>query len=464
MPVVLRKATLSLNILVVGGGIAGLAVAYMLSKAGHCVKVLEKHPLDQPSGGQRVPPNLSKILRQWVGDHELSAIATRCVGTPFYRFDTGEYAGYLHWRPAVMAETGGEFLLVHHEDLVRLLYVLATGAGAKVDLNTEVTSIRQGTAESPRPVVTLASGEVLTGDLLVGADGCNSRVRTVVLGEDTQFMPGGLNVYTGVVKAEEVLQDADLKPLLMGEEWPIWMGEHTSFLGEYSRQSHRSREELYFSLFSWRDSLDWTPGDDESWEELRPSDDIVTSRQCPAIQRLIRSAPHVIRTQHMSRQNTDMDWIDSTERIVLLGDAAHPALPGGSHTASMAVEDAVVLGSLLSHLRTLDQLPTFLSAYEELRKKRCQAVALSDLRSAQMVTLPPGPEADARDANIRRELTDWDECALKEQFEEIADIFLYDAGDAAEEWWISWGRFHEAAREHPSVVEFSAESVSVSSS
>ncbi len=66
-------------------GVGGLAVAYMLSRAGHRVQVLEKRRLDVPSGGQRVPPNCSKILRQWVGEEELWKVATRCVGTPMHR-------------------------------------------------------------------------------------------------------------------------------------------------------------------------------------------------------------------------------------------------------------------------------------------------------------------------------------------------------------------------------------------
>ena len=101
MPVVARVAALSLDVIVVGGGkyynsfmpirglmrytgVAGLAVAYMLSVAGHRVRVIERYGPDAPGGSQRIPPNLSKILRQWVGDEELRRVATRCVRTPFH--------------------------------------------------------------------------------------------------------------------------------------------------------------------------------------------------------------------------------------------------------------------------------------------------------------------------------------------------------------------------------------------
>ena len=121
--------------------------------------------------------------------------------------------------------------------------------------------------------------------------------------------------------------------------------------------------------------------------------------------------------------------------------------PGGTHTASLAVEDAVVLGSLLSHLRTPEQLPAFINAYEELRKQRCQAIVFADHMNSKVLALPPGPETEARDANLRPTVDDMDEGDLKAQFEEIAQIFLYDAGDEAEEWWINWGRFYDRTRE-----------------
>ena len=67
--------------------------------------------------------------------------------------------------------------------------------------------------------------------------------------------------------------------------------------------------------------------------------------------------------------------------------------------------------------------------------------------NSKVLALPPGPETEARDANLRPTVDDMDEGDLKAQFEEIAQIFLYDAGDEAEEWWINWGRFYDRTRE-----------------
>ncbi|KAH9893223.1 FAD/NAD-P-binding domain-containing protein [Cubamyces lactineus] len=451
MPAVDRIAALPLDFLVIGGGIGGLAVAYVLSKSGHRVRVLEKRDLDVPGGGHRVPPNLSKILRHWVGEEELRKVSTRCVGTPFHHLRTGNLVGYLHWKPAVMAETGGEFLMMHHDDIVRMLYRLATEAGAQIDFHTEVTSIQQGTDRFPNPSVTLANGDVLTADMIIGADGYRSKVREVVLEEEDVAKPGGMTLYTGVVKAEDMLKDPELRPYALSDEWPIWMGPHRSVCGH----PVRAKKEFFFHVYSWNGLDGQEQAGEESWEELFPTEKLNLDGHGPKVQRLIRMTPHLIRTRFMTRPGGIDDWVDSTGRIVLLGDAAHPSFPGGSHPAAMAVEDAVVFGSLFSHLRTLDQIPSFTSAYQELRERRCELVKLADIANAQMVAMPDGPLAQARDEDMRRRKDEWDEGTLKAQFEEIAEIFLYDAGDAAEEWWVNWGRFSEIAREQPHVVDFS---------
>ena len=81
-----------------------------------------------------------------------------------------------------------------------------------------------------------------------------------------------------------------------------------------------------------------------------------------------------------------------------------------------------------------------------------ELVKLADIGNAQMVAMPDGPAADARDDDMRHTIEELDEGTMKAQFEEIAEIFLYDAGDAAEEWCVNWGRFSQTARAQPSAA------------
>jgi salicylate hydroxylase len=98
----------------------------------------------------------------------------------------------------------------------------------------------------------------------------------------------------------------------------------------------------------------------------------------------------------------------------------------------MALEDAVVLGTLFSHLTSMDQITTFLNAYEEIRMARTVKVKERDVSNAVFIRMPPGPERDARNESARHTRDEWDDGTLKTEFEGLAMLFAYDAYDAAE--------------------------------
>ncbi len=66
-----RKASLPLNVIIIGCGLGGLAAAFALGKAGHRVKIIESAPqIGEVGAGIQVTPNLSRILIRWgLGEH-----------------------------------------------------------------------------------------------------------------------------------------------------------------------------------------------------------------------------------------------------------------------------------------------------------------------------------------------------------------------------------------------------------
>lgn len=129
---------------------------------------------------------------------------------------TSDVLGCNDWREDVLKDTGAEFLLIavrhfsslsyvysvplmrfptQHADLHQLLYKVALRAGARVDFGVAVTDIQPSVVTpssdsdedsdedsefGPPPRVTLSTGEVVTPDILVGADGYRSIVRRQV--------------------------------------------------------------------------------------------------------------------------------------------------------------------------------------------------------------------------------------------------------------------------------------------
>lgn len=113
----------------------------------------------------------------------------------------------------------------------------------------------------------------------------------------------------------------------------------------------------------------------------------------------------------------------------------------------MTVEDGVVLGSLLSHLQSMDQLSSMLYAYEDIRKSRRKAVRLAEIENSVSITLADPAAVEARNQSLLSSAPDaWDEASLQVQFENFVEIFGYDAMDDAEEWWVNWGRYSGAAQ------------------
>ena len=99
-----------------------------------------------------------------------------------------------------------------------MLYKLATEAGVQVTTDAKVVSVQQGTEDMPNPSITLANGEVLYADILIGADGAKSLVRDVVLEEEDDPQPGTLTVYTGLIPdTTEMLKDPTLRPIVNAE-------------------------------------------------------------------------------------------------------------------------------------------------------------------------------------------------------------------------------------------------------
>lgn len=139
----------------------------------------------------------------------------------------------------------------------------------------------------------------------------------------------------------------------------------------------------------------------------------------------------------------------------------------------MAVEDAAVLGNLLSRITHLTQLTTLLRGYESLRHPRASATQASSRLNQKIFHLPDGPAQERRDKEMRaamqaerarvakREERERRKGAngnsyVGESAEEAAELFegnsnqwadrtknveqfSYDADAEAERWWVERG-------------------------
>lgn len=78
-----------------------------------------------------------------------------------------------------------------HRDIYDILHEAAVGAGVEVRTGAEVVEVDPSLERAVR----LASGEVIAGDVLVGADGEFGLCRAVVVGQATKGTPTGVAMY-----------------------------------------------------------------------------------------------------------------------------------------------------------------------------------------------------------------------------------------------------------------------------
>lgn len=81
----------------------------------------------------------------------------------------------------------------------------------------------------------------------------------------------------------------------------------------------------------------------------------------------------------------------------MAGDSCHPILPYMAQGANSALEDAAVLGGVLSHITHAAQLPQATQMYESIRQRRTKKLHEITFQQGEEFHLPDGPEQEERD-------------------------------------------------------------------
>ena len=220
-----RRASLVLNIIVVGCGLGGLGAAFCLTQAGHRVTIIESSSvIGEVGAGIQVSPNSSRLLRRWGLERHLDEIAVKPEGIAFRRYDTGELVGFTKWEGVTERNYGSPYYHIHRADFHKLLYDLVA-PHVTILLGSTVV----GCDPDPvSPSVTLQSGKVVRADLIVGADGVKSYIQRVVSGKPNRAEPTGDAAYRATIPASLMMQDPELREFIEHPQMAGWMapGRH----------------------------------------------------------------------------------------------------------------------------------------------------------------------------------------------------------------------------------------------
>jgi 2-polyprenyl-6-methoxyphenol hydroxylase-like FAD-dependent oxidoreductase len=343
---------------IVGGGIGGLTAALALRRVGWNPVVFERAPeLREVGAGITLWSNAVKVLRQLGVAEKVEELATPLRKSEVRRWDgkllTDLDLGQLSDR------AGAPTIGVHRADLQR---ALADAVGPEsLTLGAPCVGFRQ---DANGIFVRLSDGREEKGDLLIGADGLRSVVRSQLLGPEKPRY-AGYTAWRGVAVADrpEVPTGATLLALGRGSQvgyLPIGGGRTywfaTANVPEGWTDTASRTKSVLVEFFA-----DWYP----------PIPGVIAATEESAILRNdIHDRPPV-RT-----------W--GTGRVTLLGDAAHPTTPNLGQGGCMAIEDAPVLARCLAEAT---DIPAALREYERLRYERTAMVTRASWRLGKLFAL-----------------------------------------------------------------------------
>jgi salicylate hydroxylase len=312
------------SVTVIGGGVAGLAVARAAALRGAAVTLCEQAPaIGEVGAGLQISPNGLRVIDALGLGEALRAVAVKARAIRLRDYRGGEV---LRLDLAAHAPRD-DYLLVHRARLVEVLEAGAREAGAAIR-----TGVRLG-PEAP--------------GLLLGADGLHSTLRAALNGEARPF-------FTGQVAWRALVADPEAAP-----EVQVFMGPRRHLVTYPLAWGLRN-------IVAVEERTDWAA---EGWHHEDDPDNL--ARAFAAFAPEVRGWLAQVEQVHLwglFRHPVAARWHD--DRRAILGDAAHPTLPFLAQGANMALEDAWVLADRLDRLPA----PAAFAAYQQARRDRVARV------------------------------------------------------------------------------------------
>jgi len=378
------------RVMVAGGGIAGLAAALAVARAGHDVTVLERRSeFTELGAGIQLAPNAFRALDRLGVEARVRADAVYVERLRLMDGVTGETIAQLPLDAGFRERFGYPYAVVHRNDLYAPL-LDACRRDPRVTLRTD-TAVVGYRRHRNRVEVRLATGTTVQGDALIGADGLHSTVRQQIVGDGAPRISGH-TIYRSVIPIERVPER------LRWHSVTLWAADHRHVV-HYPIAGGR-----VFNLAATVDdqaSAVVAGASADRAEVLRTFKDL-----CEVPRQLLELGTEWRRWVLCDRDPVS-HWTDGP--VVLLGDAAHPMLQYAAQGACMALEDAVCLGWLLG---SDDDFETGFARFNKERADRAGRLQLISRRMGEEVYHPTGAAAAARTARFT-------ELSTEDMFDEL---------------------------------------------
>ncbi len=311
-------------VLIVGGGIGGLAAALALSRKGVASHVIEQAPEFKEIGaGIQLGPNVFRMFEFLGLTGEMNKWAVFPRGLEMRDSITGRTFVELPVDHRFFEKYHAPYAVIHRADLLNVIYdACKTSNLIRLTTSQKVVGLDQSaTGVSVRT----ETGETFTGAALIGCDGLWSTVRAHIVGDGKPVVSGHI-AYRAVLPTEEWPQEYRINKMI------LWGGEKTHLVHYPLRRGELFNLVAVFHSDRYEEGWD-TFGDPE---ELHAR----FAEKCEPVRTLLKKI-NAWKMWVLCDRPPIKNW--SQGRMTLLGDAAHPMLQYLAQGANMAMEDAVCL-------------------------------------------------------------------------------------------------------------------------
>lgn len=343
------------SVLIVGGGIGGMAAALSLSCLGLAVTVLEQaSALGEIGAGIQLAPNAFAALDALgVGERtRAKAVFTERL-VMMDAVDATEVGTFVV-DAAFRERFSNPYAVIHRADIHgAILDAVRTSPLITFVTSSQVTDVME---DADGVTVVDAAGRSFRADVLIGCDGVKSVIRERIVGDAVRV--SGHVVYRAVVPA------ADMPADLRWNAPVVWAGPNCHLVHYPLRNGEQYNLVVTFHS---REQEAWSVRDGSKEEVLSYFDGV------HAQPRQLLHKPTTWRRWSTADRDPVANW--STQRMTLLGDSAHPMLQYLAQGACMALEDAVTLGEAV---RACDfDMAAAFQLYQTSRIARTARVVLS---------------------------------------------------------------------------------------
>ncbi|KAK5129000.1 hypothetical protein LTR85_000333 [Meristemomyces frigidus] len=405
---------------IIGAGIAGLAAAIALRRAGHEVEVFEKSTFKNEIGAAiTLTPNSLLVLDRW-GFDESKAGSTEKQQSRILDPETMELKVHIDLTGVRERFGGHGFAAFHRVDLHEEMRRMARELGVEASLSKQAVAV-----DCEAGVIGFRDGGRVKKDLVIVADGIKSGFVKTITGEDIPTKKTGKSVYRTLIPVSRLMANPLIQPMFEGQgsgfcacadlakgvmfiTYPCSNDQVMNFAVFHPTKPHQVDAEDWNSPATVEDVLEVLEGFHPAWHAIAKEADAM---KCYTV------------------GHRDMIPRMTNGKAAIIGDAAHPMQPTHAQGGAVSIEDAAVLEVLFGGWTPTDSVEKRLELFNQLRLPRDN---VTQLMSNAMFYYSDSPEQTEQRVRryytgpiLEKGLTGWSE-PVREFF------YSYDAFAEAE--------------------------------